>query len=443
MGDSASHFDAIVVGAGFAGVVAARELAQKHSVLVLEARDRLGGRAWSRPFADTDIQIEIGGQFVFPRAQPPLAREMKRYGLDVLASGFTVGNPHWLYSGVRRAAGLPVPIEDLSKLEGAAYYIRDASLRITPGIPLNKQTLWDLDTSWSEFLAPLDLPVSVRGFLNHICGIYVGRYPDHASALQLLNHLALFDGRFLQLTPWGRGSVLARGTRPLVEAIWNDAACAGADLKLSAPVSSIDHRDERAVVHTEHGSTYSAAVVVLAIPVNCWADLEVTPELSRAKLDTVGHAGTPAAKYWALVEGAPEGALLVADPAAYRGVYQSAVYTTISGAQLFAGYTVDGADTAVESRDGIEAVVELLTPGARVLTVDGYDWLGDRYAKGAWAGFEPGYLSRNHSDLSEPEGRLFFAGADIAMRFNSWIAGAIESGIRAAQQAAAAMSLVA
>lgn len=441
MSEGASQFDAIIVGAGFAGVVAARELARKHSVLVLEARDRLGGRAWCRPFADTDVEIEIGGQFVYPRSQPPLAREMERYRLDALASGFTIDNPHWLYSGVRRAAGLPVPMKDLSELERAAYHIRGASFRITLGIPLNKQALWDLDTSWSEFLAPLDLPVSVRGFLNHICGIYVGRYPDDASALQLLNHLALFDGRFLRLTPWGRGSVLAGGTRPLLDAIWNDAAGAGADLKLSAPVSSIDHRDERAVVHTEDGRTYSAAVVVLASPVNCWADVEVTPELSGAKLDTVGHAGTPAAKYWALVEGAPDGALLVADPVAYRGVYQSAVYTTISGAQLFAGYTVDGADTAVQSRDGIEAVVELLTPGARVLTVDGYDWVGDPYAKGAWAGFQPGYLSRNHSDLSEPEGKLFFAGADIAMRFNSWIAGAIESGIRAAEQAATAMSL--
>ena len=437
MSDNPAEFDAIVVGAGFAGVVAARELARKHSVLVLEARDRLGGRAWCRPFADTDVQIEIGGQFVYPSAQPPLAREMERYGLDVLASGFTVGNPHWLYSGVRRAARLPVPMEDLPKLEVAAYHIRDASLRIMPGTPLSQQALWDLDTSWTEFLAPLDLPASVRGFLNHICGIYVGRYPDEASALQLLHHLALFDGRFLQLTPWGRGSVLAGGTRPLIEAIWNDAARAGADLKLSAPVSSIDHRDEAAVVCTEDGGTYSAAVVVLAIPVNCWADVEVRPALSRAKLQTVGHAGTPAAKYWALVEGAPDGALLVADPVAYRGVYQSAVYTTISAAQLFAGYTVDGTDTAVESREGIEAVVELLTPGARVLTVDGYDWLRDPYAKGAWAGFEPGHLSRNHSDLSDPEGRLVFAGADIGTTWVSWIAGAIESGIRAAEQAAA------
>jgi glycine/D-amino acid oxidase-like deaminating enzyme len=441
MSENASRFDAIVVGAGFAGVVAARELASNHSVLVLEARDRLGGRAWCRPFANTDVQIEIGGQFVYPRAQPPLARELERYGLDVLASGFTVANPHWLYSGTRRAGGLPVPIEDLSKLEGAAYYVRDSSLRITLGTALDKQMLWDLDTSLSEFLAVLDLPVSVRGLLNHICGIYLGRYPDDASALQLLNHLALFDGSFLQLTPWGRGSVLAGGTRPLVEAIWNDAAGAGADLKLSAPVSSIEHRDDGAVVRSEDGGTYSAAVVVLAIPVNCWADVEVTPTLTRAKRNTVGHAGTPAAKYWALVEGAPDGALLVADPVAYRGVYQSAVYTTIAGAQLFAGYTVDGAETGVESREGIEAVVELLTPGGRVLAVDGYDWLRDPYAKGAWAGFEPGYLSRNHSDLSEPEGRLFFAGSDIAMRFNSWIAGAIESGIRAAEDAAARLHL--
>jgi hypothetical protein len=59
-----SHYDAIVVGAGFAGLVAARELSRHHnlSVLIVEARDRIGGRTWTAKALGEEF--EMGGTWV-------------------------------------------------------------------------------------------------------------------------------------------------------------------------------------------------------------------------------------------------------------------------------------------------------------------------------------------------------------------------------------------
>ena len=77
--------DVIVVGGGFAGVTAAREAALRgRSVLLLEARDRLGGRTWTATWAGTSI--EYGGGWVHWH-QPHTWSEITRAGLRVGLSG--------------------------------------------------------------------------------------------------------------------------------------------------------------------------------------------------------------------------------------------------------------------------------------------------------------------------------------------------------------------
>ena len=59
MGLDESRYDAIVIGGGFAGAVAARDLTEEgYRVLLLEARERLGGRTYSSKFPGTDVDVE-------------------------------------------------------------------------------------------------------------------------------------------------------------------------------------------------------------------------------------------------------------------------------------------------------------------------------------------------------------------------------------------------
>lgn len=74
------HYDVIVIGAGFAGLIAVRDLSRKYNlnVLLIEARDRIGGRTWTAKVLGEDL--EIGGTWVH-WAQPHLYAELHRYGL--------------------------------------------------------------------------------------------------------------------------------------------------------------------------------------------------------------------------------------------------------------------------------------------------------------------------------------------------------------------------
>jgi (S)-6-hydroxynicotine oxidase len=63
--------DVIVVGGGIAGLTAARDLrAAGRRAIVLEARDRLGGRAWTGVLPGTDVRVEWGATWVHPETQP-------------------------------------------------------------------------------------------------------------------------------------------------------------------------------------------------------------------------------------------------------------------------------------------------------------------------------------------------------------------------------------
>ena len=102
--------DAIVVGGGFAGVTAARDLTLAgYDVLLLEARDRLGGRTWVRSFAGTSLELEFGGTWVLPDEHATVMDELARYGIG------TVETP-----APDSFGGLPAPGRDeIAALEAA------------------------------------------------------------------------------------------------------------------------------------------------------------------------------------------------------------------------------------------------------------------------------------------------------------------------------------
>lgn len=99
--------DVIVVGAGFAELVAARDLGEGGaSVVVLEARDRVEGRAFYAAFPAARRPVELGGAWFDANWQTPIREEDERYGVEI-ADAMPYQTALWFTGGELRS-GLPV-----------------------------------------------------------------------------------------------------------------------------------------------------------------------------------------------------------------------------------------------------------------------------------------------------------------------------------------------
>lgn len=164
---SSAEFDVIVVGAGYAGVTAARDLSDRGlRVIILEARDRVGGRTYSKAFAGRTELMEFGGAWIACDYMPNLAREVQRYHVPLTQSP-DLAHYSFLVDGL--PSSFPVPPGDLVALERAWLAIARAAERISTHLPLHLQSLADLDVSWADFLGPLDLPRATYDFEADAC----------------------------------------------------------------------------------------------------------------------------------------------------------------------------------------------------------------------------------------------------------------------------------
>lgn len=116
-----SIYDVIVIGSGFAGLIAARNLAQDPTlrVLLVEARDRIGGRTWTaKAFGE---EFEMGGTWVHWN-QPHLYHELHRYGLHryLKTSAGTIAPERYYFKEAQAPVREIAPEDSVASLERVA-----------------------------------------------------------------------------------------------------------------------------------------------------------------------------------------------------------------------------------------------------------------------------------------------------------------------------------
>jgi monoamine oxidase len=88
----------------------------------------------------------------------------------------------------------------------------------------------------------------------------------------------------------------------------------------------------------------------------------------------------------------------------------------------------------------VQRQLDDIIPGYEVVAARAKDWLGEEFSRGTWAIHRPGWYTTHHANARRPEGRVVFAGSDIANGWSGFIDGAIESGFRGAALALGAIS---
>jgi monoamine oxidase len=424
-------FEAIVIGGGFGGLTAARDLHRAgHSVLVLEGRDRLGGRTWYRPFPGTGKSIEYGGTWVAPRWQPHIKAELERYSLALIESPVP-SEFGWSLAGEMSRSPNPIPLEEWLSFEQAIRAIDNAASRIRFGEePLDQRGLEDLDVPFDSWLRGLDLPPKTRDFLMAWAGFFFGAPCSEVSGLHILSWVAGFEN---SAVAWyvAVSEKLAHGTASLIGALAEDSA---AEIRLSSPVATVESHDDGVTVTTRDGQRFSGGAAVVATPINTWRDLTIAPPLRGAKsaMSTERMAGH-SIKIWALVRNLGGNFYGVGWDTKIK--WLATEYSTPQG-DLLVGFGTSPDDLDVTDSSAVASAVREFLPDADVVSTDAHDWNADEFSQGTWMAYRPGQVMRHASGLQRPEGRLTFAGSDLASGWTGWIDGAIESGHRAARTTA-------
>ena len=446
--------DAVVVGAGLAGLAAARELeGAGASVLVVEANDRVGGRTMTRRVGG--VPVEMGGQWIGPgqRRINALASEL---GVEIFPAevpGRTV-----FYEGGRRSEyeeGGEVPFAD----PGAGSEVRqvfEALSRLAEDVPADapwtaeKAREWDGQTLETWKLRHTS-SAGARFYFDLAVESLYACEPRDVSLLGVLSDVASsggFGGLF-EIEASAEEHRLVGGAQELSARM---ARGLEGRVVLGSPVRRISQGGEGVLVESDTVSAVAGAVVV-AVPPVLRGRIEYVPALPPA------HDG--------LCQRMPMGAVIkcsaVYDAPFWREAGLSGRAESDAGpCKVTCDSSTPGSDAGVltgfvlgsdarrwggrpageRKRAVLECFARFFGEGA--LHPRGYaecDWGAEPYSRGGYAGVPaPGFFLEYGPALREPVGRVHWAGTETAARWNGYMDGAVESGQRAARGILSALS---
>jgi monoamine oxidase len=438
----------LVLGAGIAGLVAAHELRELgHDPLILEAQNRPGGRIHTlRCFTD-DLYAEAGAMRI-PRSHHLTLEWCARFGLTLRP--FVMDNPKGLvYVGGQRMTaeqadadpsvlGFDVAEHERGRTCGALWEAAIADERSLIAA--------DPVAGWDEIATRYD-EMSLRDFLLHkgwsegaieMYGVLAFLESDMANAAVEVLREDL-GGAYVDMQEIVGGSdLLPRAfARELAEHI-----------RYGAEVDALEQDADGVTVHfkTEAGRfSERADRVICTIPFSVLRTVEA--QFSHEKQKAIRQLNYSAStkilfqcreRVWETDDGITGGATCT-DLAIRRMNYPTPNPDTPRGV-LLASYTW-GQDAArwgaMDEETRLEEALEdvaRIHPRIREVYECGasYAWYDDRFAGGAFALFDPGQQGELYAAITQPEGRVHFAGEHCSLH-HAWIQGSLESGLREAR----------
>src|SRR3954464_6625343 len=412
-----SSVDVAIIGAGAAGLGAANALKNSGlSVLVLEARDRVGGRAHTI-MASPDVTFDVGCGWLHSADENSFVKIAERLGFESNKS---------LPPGRERAYGKAFPQEDRDEFIRTldAFYDRAEKAAI------------EAEQSGRDVAASLSLEPGNRWnpMIDAISTYINGCELDQVSILDMD---AYQDSNINWRARRGYGALIA-------------AYGASCPLVLNCAVSLIDHSGKRLRIETSQG-TLSADKVIVTVPTNLIADeaIRFHPALPEKAEPARGRPPGLADKVMLALdepEALPkEGNLRGASMRTEMGTYHIRPFGQPCIEGFFGGRFARALEDAGEGAIAAHAIDEIagflgndfrakLTPLAESR------WANDPFARGSYSHALPGHAGDRAMLAAPVDGRLFFAGEATSPGFFSTAHGARDSGERAAGEVMAAVT---
>ena len=444
--------DVAVVGAGLAGLVAAREVERGGaSVAVLEARDRVGGRLLNEPLGDGKL-VEVGGQWVGP-TQDRVAALASELGIETFPTYTEGSNLLELDGRLSRYSGTiprlgPAVLADIAL---ARRRVDRLAGRVDPEAPWSAPQADELDAQTFATWLRRGMRTRTARLLMAVAGRTVwGAEPAELSLLHVLFYVRSGHGfdMLMDVEGGAQQDRLLGGSQLLATRI---AGRLGDRVVLAAPVRRIDDRNRGVAVEAD-GVVARARRTIVAVPPPLRGRIDFHPQLPPAH-EQLARRMAPG---W-LVK-----AMAVYPEPFWRddGLSGEALSDTGPATLTFDNSPPDGSPGVllgfVGGADARRAAA-MTPPDRRRAILDGFARMfGDRtreperfievdWAREEWSGggptcnMPPGGWTGFGRCLREPAGRIHWAGTETAAEWSGYMDGAVRSGERAAEEVLAAL----
>jgi monoamine oxidase len=453
-GEVPDRADVVVVGAGIAGLVAAGALtAAGHEVVVLEARDRVGGRVLNEPLPGTTSEVvETGGQWVGP-GQWDVLDLLTALGLETFPTYDTgaklaeFGPRMTSYTG-RIPRVSPWTLADIGQLQ---LRLDRAARRVPGDRPWTAAGAERLDgETFASWLARRSHTPGGRAFFRVVTQAVWCAEPEEMSALSALGYVNAAGGLDALINTDGgaqQDRVVGGSQRIALEL----ARRLGDRVILSAPVSEVEWRPDEVVAHTGRGAIRARRAVV-ALPPPLVGRIRWTPRLPVEREQLLQR----------LPMGATVKVNVVYDEPFWRadGLAGQANSSRRPLGTVFDNTPPSGAPGVLVGffeASHAQAAGRLDPSARRSLVLDDLaayfgaqagkpvaylerDWARETWTMGCYGAFAtPMALTRFGHALRTPVGPLHWAGTETATRWIGYMDGAVESGHRAATEATATL----
>jgi monoamine oxidase len=454
--------DVAVVGAGLAGLTAARKLTEAGaSVAVLEARDRVGGRTLSESIGDGHV-VDVGGQWIGP-TQDRMYALAAEAGIEMFPTHTAGKNLLELGRKIRRYTGTiprlgPHVLLDIAR---AQRKLNRLGGEVSAEAPWEaaQATEWDGQTmrTW------LDRNVrtqAARSLFGIACSIAWGAPPEQLSLLHVLFYISSAGSleKILDTEGGAQQDRFVGGSQRV--SLWL-AEQLGERIRLSAPVRRIDSSDTAVRIEADSCEVHAERVIV-AVPPNLAGRIVYEPMLppNRDLLTQQMPQGMTTkcqavydSPFWrddgfsgeAVSERGPIGVVFDNSP---RETPEDG--SRIPG--VLVGFMTgdparEVADLPAERRRQIVLDCFARLFGERAQTPTQFiekSWEREEWTRGCpTCRFPPGGWTAWGPYLREPVGRIHWAGTETATDWSGYMEGAVQSGERAAQEVLASLPVAA